>query len=70
MRAFMIYRSDMPLVWDTDEEIQARTGISECFLSFESHEIADHVMAEAPSLFELDEHDAETLSVREIDIPG
>ena len=70
MRAFMIYRGDVPLVWSTDEDTQAHTGVTDCFFTFRSREIANRVMAEVPSLFDLDEDDAETLTVREINIPG
>jgi hypothetical protein len=66
----MIYRGDKPLVWSTDEDTQAHTGVSECFFVFPSCEIANRVMAEVPSLFDLDEDDAEALSVREMNIPG
>jgi hypothetical protein len=69
MQAFMIYRGDKPLIWSTDGDTQAHTEVTECFFTFPSREIANRVMAEVPSLFDLDEDDAENLSVREIDIP-
>lgn len=70
MRAFMIYRDDVPLVWSTDEETQSRTGVLECFFSFKSREIAIQVMQEVPSLFDMDEDDEMSLNIREIDVPG
>ena len=70
MRAFMIYRGDKPLVWATDENTQTYTGVTECFFTFTSRENANRVMAEVPSIFDMDEDDEMAISVREIDIPG
>lgn len=70
MQAFIICRDNKPLVWRTDEDTQAHTGVAECFYVFASQQSANRVMIEVPSLFDLDRDDAETLSVREIHISG
>ncbi|MFO7906877.1 MAG: hypothetical protein ACQESR_17110 [Planctomycetota bacterium] len=70
MQAFMIFRGDKPLVWTTDADTEAHTGVAECFFSFPTRESTNHVLAAVPAFFNMDEEDAEVLSVREIDIPG
>ena len=70
MQAFMIFRGDEPLVWSTDADTETHTGVAECFFSFPSRETANRVLAAVPSLFDMDQEDAETLNVREIDVPG
>ena len=69
MQAFIIYRGSTPLVWTTDEDTQAHTGVTECYLAFPTRETANRVMAEVPSLFDLDEDEGDTLNIREIRIP-
>jgi len=70
MQAFIIFRGNTPLVWSTDEDTQVHTGVTECFFAFATQLIAHRVMAAVPSLFDLDEEDAEILTVRAIDLPN
>ena len=70
MQAVIICLGDKPLVWSTDADTEAHTGVAECFFSFPSRETANRVLAAVPSLFDMDQEDAEILNVREIDIPG
>lgn len=70
MQAFIIHRGSKPLVWATDDDTQAHTGVAECYFTFATREIANRVMAEVPSLFDLDDEDANILSIQQITMPG
>lgn len=70
MQAFIIYRGNKPLVWATDDDTQAHTGVADCYFAFATREIASCVMAEVPSLFDLDNEDANILNIQEITMPG
>jgi hypothetical protein len=70
MHAFIIYRGSKPLVWATDNDTQAHTGVAECYFTFATREVATRVMTEVPSLFDLDVEDANVLNIQQITIPG
>ena len=67
---YCIYVGERPLCWAADEETVHRVGRPiVCAHLYPSKEEAKRVMVEVPALFELDENDAETLHVVEIDLP-
>ena len=66
----MVYRGDKPPIWATDEDTQAHTGVTKRHFTFRTREMANRVMAEVPSLFDMDDDGELALNIREICMPG